>query len=522
MRARVEAAFSSACRAGLTLWNVKSTRQLSVGAGTAVAAAAVALGGVLMLLPGQTSLWLDETVSVAIARLDWSSTWSILAAKEGNGGLYYVLLHLWRLPGEAELWLRMLSIAAALGTIVVVFLLGKRLFGAGTGSVAAVLVVVNGLFLTEATEIRTYAVTTLLVSWSTLLLVKALQDSSPTAWIGYALTGALSLYGHVFAVFVVAGQLLFLLLASQAGKVRREALRAVALMVVLALPIGVFAIANGGQIGWIGRPTLEKIAGTFSVIAGGLAGARATAPLDRLLGAVLALGYAAGFVAAVVGMTRLLRGRRKHDAWPYVLLCSVTVTPVVAALTVSLLIQPVFYYKYFSLIVPLLAVLVAAGYARLTSRRIAAGAIAVLCLVSIVAVEKCYGDCNREDWKQAAQFVAASEMPGDVVVVYAPYARTAFDYYAPQEGIGADVVYPAYAYTSDRYDLVREPAPDLVGRIAAEHERVWLVLSHAGVGGELPGSRVASWFEDEFDGDKPEDRGFEGVRVLLFEHPPRF
>jgi hypothetical protein len=48
--------------------------------------------------------------------------------------------------------------------------------------------------------------------------------------------------------------------------------------------------------------------------------------------------------------------------------------------------------------------------------------------------------------------------------------------------------------------------------MAENYDRVWLVLSHAD--SNSPGERLASWFEEEMG--PPEQRSFEGVRVLLF------
>jgi mannosyltransferase len=478
----------------------------------------VTLGAVLMLLPGETSLWLDETVGVAIARLDWGSMWSILSEREGNGGIYYAALHLWRMAGEAELWLRGLSIAAALGTIVVTYLLARRLLKKPALAAAAALVVaVNGLFLTEATEIRGYALTTLLVTWSSLLLVKAVQDSSRGAWLGYAVIAALSLYGHLFAAFVIAGQLCSLFFIGRGRLRRRDALTAFGLLAALAVPIGVFAVTNGGQIGWIGRLTLEKVAGTFLVIAGGLAGGRATGTVDKALGAVLALGYAAGFVMAAVQLRRTITGRSANEpASSYAFLFCTTVIPVGGALAVSLLLQPVFYYKYFVLIVPLLAILVVAGGARLPSRKAAAAGLAALCAISVVAIEKCYGDCNREDWKQATTYVTDAAAPGDGVILYAPYVRTAFDYYVRRadDPLRAEIAYPRYTYTSERFESVTAPDRTFIASVGSTHERVWLVLSHAAISGDFPGSRLVSWLGADLG--PPEERSFKDVRVLLF------
>src|SRR5580704_7434762 len=41
------------------------------------------------------SFWLDEGISVGIARLPWSQFWDVLRHREANMALYYLLLRFW-------------------------------------------------------------------------------------------------------------------------------------------------------------------------------------------------------------------------------------------------------------------------------------------------------------------------------------------------------------------------------------------------------------------------------------------
>jgi hypothetical protein len=194
-------------------------------------------------------------------------------------------------------------------------------------------------------------------------------------------------------------------------------------------------------------------------------------------------------------------------------LLSATVIPVVVAFGVSMAAQPIFYYKYFAVIVPMLAILVAAGLTRIAKQWLAMALLAALVVVSLAAIGRCYDDCNREDWARAAGHVEAGAQRGDAVVFYAPYVRTAFEYYAPE--LGADIAYPSVRYTSDDYEeIVADPDRDLVAQLEADYERVWLVSSHANISGDFPGSRLVSWLTDSYGSS--DETSFKGVRVLLF------
>lgn len=469
---------------------------------------------VVMLLPGETSLWLDEAVSVAIARAPWDDFWAIVSEREANMSLYFGALKLWMVAGEAEPWLRALSVIASLGTIAITYLLGRRIAGGAVGAAAALVVAVNGLFLSEATQIRGYGLAALLVVSSSYFFVRAVQDQSRGAWVAYALTAGLALYVHVFAGLVTLGQLASLAWRSREAVRWRWVAASLAGVAVIAAPIVAFALLKGGQIGWIGEPTLSKTVGTFVVVAGGLAGGRARAAPDQLLGLLLTAVYGIAFVLALVE----LRARRRaegtsEETWGRAFLLCTIVVPVVLAFAVSIAAQPIFYYKYFAVVVPMLAILVAAGLTYVNRPSISIALLATLVIVSLAAMGRCYGDCNREDWVQAARHVETTTGPEDAVLFYAPYVRTPFEYYA--DDLEADVVYPAVPYTSQDYEeAAADPERSLVTGLADEYESVVLVSSHADVDGDLPGARLLSWLTESYGSAR--ETSFEGVRVFEF------
>jgi mannosyltransferase len=480
-----------------------------------VAGGSIALALVVMLLPGETSLWLDEAVSVAIARAPWDDFWAIVSEREANMSLYFGALKVWMVAGDAEPWLRALSVSASLGTIAVTYLLGTRIVGKGVGAAAALVVAVNGLFLSEATQIRGYGLAALLVVSSSYFFVRALQDASRGAWLAYALTAGLALYVHVFAGLVILGQLASLAWRRERPDVPwRRVAGALLGIAVIAAPIVAFALLKGGQIGWIGEPTLSKTIGTFVVVAGGLAGGRARAAPDQALGLVLTAVYALGFALALVELrARAATDGEREGTWGRGFLLATTAGPVVLAFAVSIAAQPIFYYKYFAVIVPMLAILVAAGLTYVTRRGFSIALFAILSIVSLAAIGRCYDDCNREDWVRATRYVESAAGPGDAVVFYAPYVRTPFDYYV--RDLEADVVYPEVPYTAQSYEeTVEEPDRALVADLADDYETVWLVSSHANVDGDVPGGRLVSWLTDSYGSAR--EASFEGVRIFEF------
>ena len=163
-----------------------------------------------------SALWLDEALSVSIARLPLSELTGALRL-DGSPPLYYVLLHLWmQVFGTGDLAVRLLSAVFSLAALPLAFAVGRRLRDATTGWCAVLLLAVSPFAVHYATETRMYA---LLVA-EALLLALALLRARQQPTLGRlaplpVLTSAL-LYTHYWSLFLLGA--LGLLLLSWCGR----------------------------------------------------------------------------------------------------------------------------------------------------------------------------------------------------------------------------------------------------------------------------------------------------------------
>src|SRR5258705_3772980 len=132
------------------------------------------------------SFWLDEAISVGIARLPWQQFFDVLRHREINMALYYVLLHFWLVLGSSEGFIRGLSVLFSVATVPVMYALGARLFGRGTGLLAAWLLAINAYNVRYAQEARGYALVIFLAVLTTWLLCaisssRRMPTGQPTA-----------------------------------------------------------------------------------------------------------------------------------------------------------------------------------------------------------------------------------------------------------------------------------------------------------------------------------------------------
>ena len=113
--------------------------------------------GVYCLGIGDEALWLDESESLFWASLPLSDL-SMATGHSNHAPTYFAVLHGWRvLGGESEAWLRLLSANFTVGTIPLVYLLGRVVSSHTVGLTAAVVYASSPFIFQFAQEARPYA-----------------------------------------------------------------------------------------------------------------------------------------------------------------------------------------------------------------------------------------------------------------------------------------------------------------------------------------------------------------------------
>jgi hypothetical protein len=168
-----------------------------------LATAAGALALRLYTLTTQ-SFWFDEVLTAIGAQ---SFAWVLYSAQIfGHPPLQYLVG--WVAGGAAatEGSLRGPFVAAGVGGVVVMALLGRRLAGPATGVLAAGLLAISPFHVELSQLARPYALLVLVVGLSWLALFRALERGGIADWLGYSATAALAFYTHYLGGQVVLVQ----------------------------------------------------------------------------------------------------------------------------------------------------------------------------------------------------------------------------------------------------------------------------------------------------------------------------
>jgi len=370
-----------------------------------------ALGaGVALRFISASHLWLDEALTVNIARLPLSELTEALR-RDGAPPLFYVLMHAWTAVfGTSTLAVRALAGLFGVLALPLMWFAARRVGGARVAWAATLLLASSPFALRYATEARMYTLVTVLVLIG-FLAVMALREGGglrPAAVLALT-TGALLLthYWSFYLLVVVAAALVVAARRGRPGAV--PSLFAVGAGGLLFLP---WAPVFIDQVRHTGTPwglpgNFRSVFDTVFHFAGGYWDA----------GIPLGLMYFGLMGMALFG--RSVDGRgvvfeffrpRSRGSW----LALVAFGTLAVGILAGVAGRSAFAVRYTSVLYPLVILLVALGTEPLVDRRVYNGVIAAAVVLGLWAnVPNVVGD--RTSAAKVASVIKASARPGDVV-----------------------------------------------------------------------------------------------------------
>ncbi len=439
----------------------------------AVLLALITLVGTALRLHAITakSFWLDEGISVEIARLPWQQFFFVLRHREANMMLYYLLLRFWLAMGSGEGFIRGLSVLFSVATVPVLYALGARLFGRSSGLLAALLLAINAYHIRYAQEARGYALVVFFAALASWLLVRNLQEPSSARWGAYTVVSALAVYSHFFGALIVLAHGVSLAFLPRKDLPWGDLKRSVRWFAYLMFPIAIIvATVGAGSMRWIPPAETSTVLRFFITLAGN--GGNPLLVLDAV-----AVGLAA------FGWWRLwYSGGQSVNAWGYALVTAWLFVPVIVVLAASV-VRQLFLARYLNPCLPALILIVAAGITRLRPPVLAwvlGAAISAFSVLGAVSYYRQDFDLERDDWRAATSYVLDHALPGDGAFFYLNFGRLPFEFYRSQRH--PSQVWPEALVAANGSDWgYRDSLFASLGEALRDAQpagdRVWLLLS---------------------------------------------
>jgi mannosyltransferase len=384
------------------------------------AMAAVVAAGVVLRFVTRSDLWLDEALTVNIAKLPLNDLEEALR-HDGAPPLYYVLLHGWmEVFGDGDLAVRSLSGLCAVAALPLAFLVGRRVGGRIVAWAVLVVLASSPYAITYATENRPYSLQILLVLLGWLALCRALERPSLARLAAVAAVSGLLLYTQYWSMYLLAVVGVCLVW---------RALRGVALADRQAARSMIVALGAGGLtfLPWVptflyqaentGTPWGERIFPTAGVAYAAIAfaGGQWHSEPFALLALLLLLALLAIFGRALDAHRVELDVRTRPGVR---LQAAVLVATLVLGLVASYAAGTTFVGRYAAGLFPLFVVVVAFGVTVFADARVRYAVLALVATLGLVGGVRNLTS-NRTQASQVAAVIRAEAEPGDVVV-YCP------------------------------------------------------------------------------------------------------
>jgi hypothetical protein len=406
--------------------------------------------GVVLRFVTKSPLWLDEALSVDIARLPFSDMIEALR-HDGHPPLYYLLLHGWMsLFGEGDVAVRALSGLFTVLALPLFWVAGKRFGGTRGAWLTMAVVALSPYALRYGTETRMYSLVMLLVLAGWLLLDDLLRRPNLARLAGFAVIVALLLWTHYWSMWLLAvvgiALIVRLVHAHRSGRpddvrMARNAIFAMVAGGILFLPWLPNLLYQGAHTGtpWARpvRPT-EMLTFTLADLGGGGQAESLT------LGWFVALLMATGLTGLGLGGARIdidLATRPKGRPFAIAIAGTLAVGCLVGYATGA-----TYASRYAAVFIPFVFLLAALGLAQLSRLPLMIALVVLLGLGAVGGYRNVTVD--RSDARRSAEAIEA-RADDDALVVYCP-----------------DQLGPSTARVLDgRYDQVTYPrfdSPDLV------------------------------------------------------------
>lgn len=455
-----------------------------------VAVAGAVAAGLVLRFWTRSALWLDEALTVDIARLPLHELPAYLR-RDGAPPLYYVLLHFWMGAfGSGRVAVRALSGVLSVATLPIAWVAARRFGGRAVAWILVAVLATAPFAVYYATEARMYALVMFLTACAILAIERALERPRPGNLAAVAVCTAGLLYSQYWALYLVSGLGVWLLFQAWRGRPawRQPARWLVGAVIAGSLsflpwvPTFLFQAAHTGTP-WAKPPNFGAIVNAVT----GFTDNQATlSTAGSTQGRLLALLYFVLAGLALFGVARdrwhvevdvRTRGRARGPAF-------VVAFTLAAAVTGGMLSGSAFSPRYASVVFVPLLLLVAYGCLRLADGKVRAVVVVVMLAAGLaVSVENVW--TQRTQAPTVAAVLAAHARPGDVVAfcpdqlgpaVYRLVPSSRYTMLTYPRGIG-----PAYVDWVDYQRAAERSHPAAFARhleaLAGTSHDIWLVAA---------------------------------------------
>lgn len=398
----------------------------------------VLLVGTFLRVHGLSSqfYWYDEIITLEVA---YDSLGSIITGNRPP--LYLALAHFWIGNfGHSEVAARLLSVIFGIASIILIYVVGKRLFDRKIGVVSALLMSVSVFQIHYSQELRYYSLFEFMTLVSFYFYILFLRSKSYFHAALYILSTILLYYSHDFGIFIIAVQNLYLLMKLKTLKPVILKWVLSQLLIILGIAprflysFGNKAIGEGGP-NWISPPglwaPLNTIKGYMSPAFGSHDSTTYFIAVLFLLIGTLTYILFAGKEKWLKSLKQLISGFR--TVWKIksetLLVALWLFVPILLVLLMSEVLKPMYLNRYLICSAPACYILAALLLAKL-NKVVPVGIILIAFLILISpGLYNYHTKPSRKDWREVGSYIKEQDRDRTSVVLISFLNFPSFNWY---------------------------------------------------------------------------------------------
>ncbi len=380
------------------------------------------------------SLWLDEATSALTTKMNLTDFFGKFLPGDFHPPLYYLVLRVCAsFFGTSEIALRSLSIIFGIGTIYLIYLIGKKLVSCEVGIVSAILLATSGLHIYYSQEARMYSMSTFLVTlliFSFTCLTSQKEKRTKIWWGIFTITLGLIGLTDYLPLLILIPIWIYVLLTKRDlyfWKIFIVSHIILLFFAVIWSPTFIKQLTAGINV-TSSSPSWVNVLGKFSLKDILLI------PVKFMIGRI---GFDSKFIyISVVGFASavfsFLIYRSLKDFKKLKLIYLWVLIPLGLALVISIKL-PVLNYFRFLFVLPAFYLTIASGINSLNKKPKMFFLVLILTINLITSfIYLTNQKFQREDWKSAVSYVEKNRHSNSVVIFPANSQMEVYRYYAPK------------------------------------------------------------------------------------------
>lgn len=461
-----------------------------------------ALLGFLFL--GQKTLYLDEIATVYITQ-DWNHMFNIFQKYDGNMWFYYIIVYFWNTLGTNESTIRTLSVIFSIVSIPVIFGIAKDLFGEKTARITMLLTPINIFFIQNAQYARSYSLLLLLLSISTHAFIKLINKNSNLHYIVYVGSSILAVYTHIYSLFVIFSQLLFVLIIKKYSLAKNLIIALLTIVIFLIPLLTSNSIHN--QVGWITPPSLMQLVTTLYVLSG-----------DMFINTII---YGALSIWLFVFLYKDMDSVTKRNCLFLIIWIGFI---LFGSFFFSILVKPIFNERYMFVILMPILLLISFAIANIQNKKLLYLVLVIITLSSLFRLYLWYTQKETEytilnnknaDWRSVNSYIENRNKTNDGIVFTPSYTQIVFDYYYEQGN-----KYSIKQILTEDNPLVfgneKKSSIEYLYNDLYKHPRIWLVKQTDLIGDNRRNEKLVRILDSKYK--RKDTIDFHKIKLTLYEN----